>query len=359
MKCIIKNLVLISMLSLIIGCSSEKESQTITSIDNSSASSSIEETSTESKQESKQESSEANSSKESSKSEGSQLKENVLSTKDGLTIEFSNQGARINKITWNNQQIAKDGFTVGRCANRIAGGKFTLNGIQYNVTKNSGNNSLHGGSRNWQGPFATANWTKLEQTESTISFNIHSKDGDEGYPGNFDMTVQYTLSETGELSIEYTATTDKDTLCNPTNHLFMSLNGNRSDANHKLWIDADNYTPLNNDQIPTGEIKPVEGTKYDYREEKAFDNKQSYDDNYALNGEGYRKVATLTGTTLGIKVDVFTDRPGLQLYRDGQGNICLETQMFPDAINHDNFLSPILKSDEIFYSKTSYCFSKI
>ena len=355
MKCIVKKILMVSLLSFVMGCSSEKENSSLIPVDSSYESSSLEETTSESKHESKEET----SSKESSKSESTQMKDNVLSTRDGLTIEFSAQGARINKITWGNQQIAKDGFTVGRCANRIAGGKFTLNGIQYNVTKNSGNNSLHGGSRNWQGPFANATWTKTEQTESTISFTIHSKDGDEGYPGNFDMTVQYTLSESGELSIEYAATTDKDTLCNPTNHLFMSLNGNRSDANHKLWIDADSYTPLNSDQIPTGEIKSVEGTKFDYRTEKAFDNKQSYDDNYVLNGENYRKVASLTGTTLGIKVDVYTDRPGLQLYRDGQGNVCLETQMFPDAINHDNFQSPILKVDEIFYSKTSYCFSKI
>ena len=115
---------------------------------------------------------------------------------------------------------------------------------------------------------------------------------------------------------------DADTLYSPTNHLFMSLNGNSRDANHKLWIDADNYTPLNN-QIPTGAISPVSGTKFDYSTEKNFSNNESYDDNYVLNGTGYRKVSTLTGTDLGVKVDVYTDRAGLQLYRDGSGNICL------------------------------------
>ena len=358
MKKIITNIFALSLLMVMVGCSSNE------STSRPKKSSSAE-------SESSQESSQASSSQSSSSSEdedlddGREVRQNQLYTDAGLKVEFSTTGASISKISWNNTQIAKDGFVVGRCANRIANGHFEIDGTGYDVSKNDNNkHSLHGGSgsgfNSWRGPFATKTWEKDgEQTASSITFKYVSADGENGYPGEMTMRVKYTLKQSGELSIEYTATTTAATLCNPTNHLFMSLNGNRSDANHKLWIDADNYTPLNNDQIPTGEIKPVEGTKYDYREEKAFDNKQSYDDNYALNGEGYRKVATLTGTTLGIKVDVFTDRPGLQLYRDGQGNICLETQMFPDAINHDNFLSPILKSDEIFYSKTSYCFSKI
>lgn len=283
-------------------------------------------------------------------------KDNVLSN-DNIQIDFSAQGARISKITFKNKQIAKDGFVVGRCANRIANGKFSIDGKEYNVTKNSGQHSLHGGGRQWQGPFATSNWTKVEQTASTITYTIHSDDGAEGYPGSMDMTVKYTLSENSELSIEYTATTTKDTLCNPTNHLFMSVNGNTSYNDIKLWIDADKYTPLNN-QIPTGEIKDVNGTQFDYREEKAFDGSKNYDDNLVLNGEGYRKVASLIGTALGLKIDVYTDRPGLQLYKDGSGSICLETQMFPDAINHDNFESPILRAGDEFYSKTSYVFSE-
>ena len=140
-------------------------------------------------------------------------------------------------------KIAKDGFTVGRCANRIANGKFTLNGKEYNVTKNNGQHSLHGGGSSWQGPFANANWTKVNQTLTTITYSIHSPDKEEGYPGNMDMTVKYTLSESGELSIEYSATTDADTLCNPTNHLFIAINGseNRSYPNIELWIDKGDY----------------------------------------------------------------------------------------------------------------------
>ena len=230
--------------------------------------------------------------------------------------------------------------------------------MQYNLTKNNNGNHLHGGGNSWQGPFATKNWTKVEQTFSSITYSIHSNDGEEGYPGNMDMTVKYTLSEEGMLSIEYSATADKATLCNPTNHLFMAVNGNNSYSNINLWIDADKYTPLKN-SLPTGEIANVEGTQFDYRTEKAFDGSKNYDDNLVLNGEGYHKVASLTGTSLGVKIDVFTDRPGLQLYKDGSGNICLETQMFPDAINQANFEDPIIRPGEAFYSKTAYCFSEV
>ena len=289
--------------------------------------------------------------------------ENQLYTEDGLKVYFKAQGARIDKIEYKNKQIAKDGFTVGRVANRIKNGRFTLNGTEYNVKKNDGNNSLHGGGSSWQGPFATANWTKVEQTSSMIKYKIVSADNDNGYPGEMTMFVTYTLTQQGELSIEYSATTTKDTLCNPTNHLFIDINGNanRNYGNINLQINADYYTPLQN-QIPTGDVNPVSGTQFDYKAEKAFDGAKSYDDNYVLNhltkGDTI-KAATLTGTQLGVKVDVYTDRPGMQLYKDGSGNICLETQMYPDAINHGNFESPILIAGDEFYSKTAYVFSKV
>lgn len=287
--------------------------------------------------------------------------DNQLSAANGLKVYFKEQGARIDKIEFDGKQIAKDGFTVGRVANRIAGGKFTLNGTQYSVTKNDGNNSLHGGGRSWQGPFATANWKKEEQTINSIKYSIVSQDKDNGYPGEMKMFVTYTLSETGELSIEYSATTTQDTLCNPTNHLFIDINGSRSYSNVKLQVAGSNYTPLQN-QIPTGEVKSVSGTKFDYIDEKAFKSSESYDDNYVLDKakDTYGKAATLTGTQ--YKVDVYTDRPGLQLYKDGNGNICLETQMMPDAINHpefDKYGTTVLKAGETFTSKTTYHFSKV
>lgn len=287
--------------------------------------------------------------------------DNQLSASNGLKVYFKEQGARIDIIEFDGKQIAKDGFTVGRVANRIAGGKFTLNGTQYSVTKNDGNNSLHGGGRSWQGPFATSNWKKEEQTINSIKYSIVSQDKDNGYPGEMKMFVTYTLSETGELSIEYSATTTQDTLCNPTNHLFIDINGSRSYSNVKLQIAGSNYTPLQN-QIPTGEVKSVSGTKFDYIDEKAFKSSESYDDNYVLDKEkgAFGKAATLTGTQ--YKVDVYTDRPGLQLYKDGSGNICLETQMMPDAINHpefDKYGTTVLKAGETFTSKTTYHFSKL
>ena len=289
-----------------------------------------------------------------------------LSTASGLKVYFKEQGARIDKIEYNGKQIAKDGFTVGRVANRIANGKFTLNGTQYSVTLNDRPNSLHGGGNSWQGPFATANWKTEEQTASSVKYKIVSADKDNGYPGEMTMYVTYTLTEEGELSIEYSATTTKDTLCNPTNHLFIDINGSkdRNYANTKLQVNADNYTPLQN-QIPTGAVNPVSGTQFDYKAEKAFDGAKSYDDNYVLNhitnGDTI-KAATLTGTQLGVKVDVYTDRPGMQLYKDGSGNICLETQMLPDAINHpefDQYGTTILRAGETFSSKTTYHFSKV
>lgn len=288
--------------------------------------------------------------------------DNQLSAANGLKVYFKEQGARIDKIEFDGKQIAKDGFTVGRVANRIAGGKFTLNGTQYSVTKNDGNNSLHGGGRSWQGPFATANWKKEEQTINSIKYSIVSQDKDNGYPGEMKMFVTYTLSETGELSIEYSATTTQDTLCNPTNHLFIDINGSRSYSNVKLQVAGSYYTPLDNNKIPTGEVKSVSGTKFDYIDEKAFKSSESYDDNYVLDKEkgAFGKAATLTGTQ--YKVDVYTDRPGLQLYKDGSGNICLETQMMPDAINHpefDKYGTTVLKAGETFTSKTTYHFSKL
>ena len=298
----------------------------------------------------------------SSSSSASSIVDNQLSTSNGLVVKFKNNGASIDKITWKGKQIAKDGFVVGRCANRIAGGTFKIDGTTYNVSKNDGQNSLHGGAgsgmNSWRGPFATKDWTKVEQTETSITYTIHSADGENGYPGNMDMTVKYTLSEEGELLIEYRATTDKATLCNPTNHLFIAANGNNSYSNIKLQIDADNYTPLSN-KLPTGEIVSVAGTQFDYRERKTFDSSKSYDDNLCINGTGYRHAATLIGETNYLAIEVQTDRPGLQVYKDGSGNICLETQMYPDAINQANFEDPILRPGEEFYSKTSYTFLEI
>ena len=372
MKKALTSLFILTALSLLVGCSGGNSSIAEDSSSPSDESSSIIEDQSSSSQvssssEAKSSSSEAKSSSSSAKSSSSSssFKDNELSTSSGLTIKFKANGASIDTIKWGSTQIAKDGFTVGRVANRIANGKFSIDGTEYNVSKNNGNNTLHGGQgsgmNSWRGPFATRDWTKVEQTANSIKYSIESADGDNGFPGKMNMTVTYTLSEAGELSIEYSATTTKDTLCNPTNHLFFAINGNNQYSNINLQIDADKYTPLSN-QLPTGEIASVTGTQFDYTTEKAFDGSKNYDDNLVLNDTGYRKVATLTGLSSKIKVDVSTDRPGLQLYKDGNGNICLETQMFPDMTNHPEFASygtTILRANETFSSKTAYTFSKI
>ena len=353
MKKIITNIFALALLTLVAGCNNTN-SKTITSKEDTSSQESIP-------------SSEPSSSSSEDIDDGREIKENKLYTDSGLTVNFQEKGARISSITYekdgSTKIIAKDGFVVGRCANRIGGAKFTLNGTEYNLTKFSDGNHLHGGGNGgqWQGPFANSNWTKVGQTASTITYTIHSADKDNGYPGNMDMTVKYTLKQSGELSIEYTATSDQDTLCNPTNHLYMTMNGSSNYNDLDLWINADKYTPLQN-SLPTGEIANVAGTQYDYSTEKAFDGSKEYDDNYVLNGEGYRKVATMTGKSLGMKVDVYTDRPGLQLYKAGQGQVCLESQMFPDMINRPEFAeygTTVLKAGEEFYSKTAYCFSPV
>lgn len=355
MKKIFSTLILLSLITALSSCgSSSSQPVSEKSSEEPSVTSQVEVSSDDIVSSSKEESSEP----EPSSNPDHPMITDQLYTDSGLKVYFKAQGARIDKITWGSKQIAKDGFTVGRCANRIANGKFSIDGTQYTAKINVSPHSLHGGGNSWQGPFATANWTKVEQTAYSITYSIHDSDGSNGYPGNMDMTVKYTLSEEGELKIEYRATTDKATLCNPTNHIFFAINGKNSYDNIDLMIDADNYTPLNN-QIPTGEIASVAGTQFDYREKKAFDKSKNYDDNYVLNGEGFRHVATLTGNTSKLAVLVHTDRPGLQLYKDGSGNICLETQMMPDAINHDNFENPILRPGEEFYSKTSYTFLAI
>lgn len=357
MKKALINLISLTMLALVTGCNNA----------NNPAGTSSEPLNDSSSLESSEVSTTSESSIQSSSSSAKDYVDNQLSTESGLKVNFEATGAKISSINWGTKQIASNGFTVGRVAGRIAQGKFTLNGKQYNIGTNNNGNSLHGGGTGdqWNGPFANARWTKDSQTSSTITYKYTSPAGESGFPGKMEMTVVYSLTQNGELSIEYTATTTADTLCNPTNHLYININAANNYNNIKLWVFGDNYTPLNSNDIPTGDVSPVEGTKFDYRTEKSFNGSESYDHNYVLNtteGEDFRKVATLTGTSSKIKVDVYTDRPGMQLYKENSGKICLETQMLPDAINHpefDAYGTTILRAGETFRSKTTYHFSQI
>lgn len=276
-----------------------------------------------------------------------------LSTDSGLVVKFNKLGARIASLEWNGVQIAVNGYIVGRSVNRIANASFILNGKTYYLDKND-KHHLHGGSKG----FDKLDWTLKEQSENKITYFLRSPDGDMGYPGNLDVSVTYTLKQSGELTVEYRAKSDVDTLLNLTNHLYMSLNGENNTNNHTLWIDADNYTEKDADIIPTGRILSLRGKEIDFKEAKTINPSFVHDDNYVLNGTGYRKVASLLGEKSGVKVDVYTDRPGLQLYNT-ISHISLEAQLFPDAIHHEHFPSPILKANQEFYSKTSYCFTKV
>lgn len=268
-----------------------------------------------------------------------------LQNDNGLVVMFSSFGARITSVKYLGKEIARNGYISGRCANRIAGASFVLNNQTYYLDQNEGNNHLHGGSLG----FRKKNWLLKEVTDRSVTFFLHSPDGDMGYPGNLDIIVTYTLTEDNDLIIEYHAKSDKDTIINPINHLFI----NNSNHDIELLINANFYTEKDTNRIPTGKILKVDDSIYDFRNYRKTNPDISYDINYVLNEEGYRKVASLKKK--GQTIDIYSDRPGVQLYQSKK-HICLETQVFPDAINHANFPSPILKKDTAFYTKTVYCF---
>lgn len=272
------------------------------------------------------------------------------------------------------------GAIVGRVANRIKDGRFTLNGKDYQLATNDRTNHLHGGNIG----YAHKVW-EAKVKEDKLVFTMHSADGEEGYPGNLTLTVTYGWSDDNELSILYEASTDQDTLLNVTNHAYFNLNGegNGDILSHELFIDADKFTEVDDSQAPTGRLLPVDGTPFDFRNihsiGKMIDSEYeqlkkfgTYDHNYVINGTGLREAAILQSKESGIRMTCFTDQPGVQLYVspkpldvNGKGgkpyghhsSLCLETQHFPDAINHEHFPSIVLHPDEAFRSKTLYHFS--
>lgn len=274
------------------------------------------------------------------------------------------------------------GATVGRYANRIAKGKFTLDGKPYSLFINNGPNSIHGGEIG----FSRRVW-KAEPVEiadsAAVRFTYLSRDGEEGYPGNLTVSVIYALTSDNALKMSFTAKTDQRTPVNLTNHSYFNLSGAGTGNILKdiLWLDANRYTPTDATMIPTGELRPVEGTVYDFRNPTAIGARISeipevggYDMNYVLNGKAgeLRKIAELNDPDSGRNMTVWTDRPGVQFYTaiglDGSihgiggayekfGAVCLETQHFPDSVNHPNFPSVILGPGEEFRSETIYRFS--
>ena len=279
------------------------------------------------------------------------------------------------------------GAIVGRYANRIDNGKFTINNTDYNLVVNNNGTSLHGGLKG----FDKVNWRVLSydlENKRFLKLNYLSEDMEEGYPGNLNVNVTYTLSDDNELSVEYSANTDKATVLNLTQHSYFNLSGESSGdiLDHILELNADYYLPVNKKIIPTGEKRAVAGTPFDFRNRKKI-GKDLYDeDDQLLLGNGYdhcwvlndynkgvRKISEVISEESMIKMEVFSDLPGVQLYignfLDGslkskkgmnyikRSGLCLETQFFPNSPNTEKFPSTFLEPGEEFYSKTSFKFS--
>lgn len=273
------------------------------------------------------------------------------------------------------------GATVGRNANRIGDASFTYQGKTYKLDKNNGSNNLHSGFDCWS--FRV--WNVKDAAENRITFSLESPDGDQGFPGAVSVEVTYTLTDDNGIVIDYYARPEEDTPINMTNHSYFNLNGHDSGSvrTQQMRIDADAYTRTRADLIPTGEVIAVEGTPMDFRTKKEIGRDidqeyealilgNGYDHNWVLNNNGnYCLAAELSSPDTGITMLVYTDLPGVQVYsgnfiehekgKDGavyeknQG-VCFETQYFPDALNHDNFKSPVCKKGESYVTKTAYQF---
>ena len=275
------------------------------------------------------------------------------------------------------------GAVIGRNSNRIENAEFTLNGNTYKLNANNGKNNLHGGICG----FDKKVWSveEVDGEESTIVLSTFSPDGEEGFPGNADIRVTYTVTSQNALRIHYEAVCDADTVINLTNHTYFNLNGHDSGSieNHTLWLNSSFYTPNSATCVPTGEVLSALDGALDFTSPVTIAHNLSlahpqtelfsgYDHNFVLNGVGYRKAAVAKGDQSGITMEMYTDRPGVQLYtanglsgeracKDGavytaHGALCLETQAFPNNLKFAHFPTAILKAGEKYDTTTEYRF---
>ena len=279
------------------------------------------------------------------------------------------------------------GATIGRYGNRIAKGQFSLDGKKYQLTINNGVNTLHGGKKGFQDVV----WDADKLNDSTLQLTYLSKDMEEGFPGNLNVKVTYSLTGGNGFKAEYKATTDKKTVVNLTNHAFFNLNGQGSGTilNHIVQIYADKYNPIDSGFIPLGPIAPVAGTPFDFTKPTTIGaridenniqlkNAKGYDDNFVLNGtkvNGINHAATVTGDKSGIVMNVYTQEPGLQFYSgnfmfgkntfsDGSKDdfrtaFAMETQHFPDSPNEPSYPSTVLKPGDVYKTYSVYDFSTV
>ncbi|MEZ2129977.1 MULTISPECIES: aldose epimerase family protein [unclassified Sinorhizobium] len=270
------------------------------------------------------------------------------------------------------------GATPGRCANRIGDGRFTLDGKDYQLELNEkGVTHLHGGSDN----IAKRNWTIVEHADDYVVLKIVDPDGRAGYPGNCTVQVTYRVHDNGVLSVIYETTTDQPTLANVCQHAYFNLDGRENALDHDIMIAADHYLPTNEKQVPSGEVRSVAGTSFDFREMapmKRFEGGEQvlYDHNFCFSTErvAKRSVAIARSLNSGVSLEVRTTEPGVQFYTGFKLNVpvpghggrkygafagfCLETQVWPDAINHDGFPNAVLRPGEVLRQETDYIFTK-
>jgi aldose 1-epimerase len=295
--------------------------------------------------------------------------------------KFADVALGMDSIDGYQKPVPYFGALIGRYGNRIGHAQFVLDGKTYHVPKNDGDNSLHGGDRG----FDKRVWTARE-TGGGLELTYVSKDGEEGYPGTLTTKVLYTVTPQNELRIEYTATTDRNTVANLTNHTYFNLAGaGEGDIlGHEVTIHADRFTPVDKGLIPTGELRAVKGTPFDFTKSTAIGARigqadeqlqfgKGYDHNWVLNGSGMRTAAEVYEPKSGRVMDVITDQPGLQFYTgnflDGtihgkggkpyplRGAFCMETQHFPDSPNQPKFPTTELKLGQTYHTVTVYRFS--